>query len=178
LNLKEINVAIRPKWILMNALPRKIAFASLLLMVITGCRQSVDHDSMVRELINVDKEYARQSVEKGSHTAFLGFIDDSCVLLRPRKMPVIGKQRIIDMFSSPDTSFTLNWEPSFADVAVSGELGYTYGIFTVEMDSPEGELVTKKGTYCTVWKKDKNGEWKFVLDTGNQGVGPKKEEDK
>jgi ketosteroid isomerase-like protein len=57
-------------------------------------------------------------------------------------------------------------------------MGYTYGIYTVEMDSPEGTVVTKEGTYATIWKKDKDGNWKFVLDTGNQGLGKKNGETK
>ena len=44
------------------------------------------------------------------------------------------------------------------------------------MDSPEGEEVTREGTYVTIWKKDADGNWKFVLDTGNQGLGVKNEE--
>lgn len=27
-----------------------------------------------------------------------------------------------------------------------------------------------KGTYVSVWKKDNKGEWKFVLDSGNEGL--------
>jgi ketosteroid isomerase-like protein len=27
------------------------------------------------------------------------------------------------------------------------------------------------GTYTSIWKKEKNGKWKFVLDTGNEGIG-------
>jgi hypothetical protein len=30
----------------------------------------------------------------------------------------------------------------------------------------------EEGTYCTVWKKDKDKKWKFVLDTGNEGLKP------
>jgi ketosteroid isomerase-like protein len=76
------------------------------------------------------------------------------------------------MFSKPDTSFILSWEPLFADISKSNDLGYTYGVYKVQMDSPEGSTVDKEGTYVTIWKKDKNGDWKFVLDTGNQGLGP------
>jgi ketosteroid isomerase-like protein len=27
------------------------------------------------------------------------------------------------------------------------------------------------GTYTSIWKKQSDGTWKFVLDTGNEGVG-------
>lgn len=145
----------------------------LIILVFNSCDDAKRHEKMVKELMEIDREFARQSVENGSHSSFLAYIDDSCVLLRPNRAPVVGRNKIAEMFSTPDTSFTLNWEPSFANVAISGDLGYTYGIYNIEMDSPEGTVVTKEGTYVTVWKKDKDGKWKFVLDTGNQGLGKK-----
>ena len=131
---------------------------------------------MIGELMAVDRDFARLSLEIGAHESFLAYIDDSCVLLRPNRQPVIGRKKIEEMYSKPDTSFTLKWEPLFAEIAESGDLGYTYGIYTVEMDSPEGNSVTRDGTYVTIWRKDANGNWKFVLDTGNQGLGNKKGE--
>ena len=145
----------------------------LLILSMSGCDKTINHDRVVKELIEVDLEFARKSVSKGSHAAFLEYIDDSCVLLRPNRMPVVGRAKIEEMFSSPDTSFSLNWNPSFAEVSESGDLGYTYGIYTIQMDSPEGSVVTKEGTYVTIWKKDKSGDWKFVMDTGNLGLGKK-----
>jgi ketosteroid isomerase-like protein len=144
-----------------------------LILLMTGCSDSKNQERMANELMELDIEFARRSVEIGSHEAFLEYIDDSCVLLRPNREPVIGRKMIEDMFSKPDTSFTLKWAPLFADISDSYDLGYTYGTYTIEMDSPEGSLVTKEGTYVTIWKKDKDGNWKFVLDTGNQGLGKK-----
>jgi len=139
----------------------------------SGCDKADKQKRIINQLMQVDRNFSLLSVEKGSHASFLEYIDDSCVLLRPNRYPVIGREKIEEMFSKPDTSFTLTWEPLYADVSESGDLGYTYGIYTVEMDSPEGNLVTKKGTYVTIWKKNRNGDWKFVLDTGNQGLGQK-----
>ena len=149
---------------------------SLMLFQI-GCNSINGHKHLADELLEVDREFARLSIEKGANASFLEYIDESCVLLRSNRYPVIGRENIEKMFSSPDTSFTLNWDPLFAEISKSGDLGYTYGIYRVEMDSPEGNLVTKEGTYVTIWKKDKNGDWKFVLDTGNQGLGKKNGED-
>ena len=144
----------------------------------SGCDQDGRQKQMAAELLQVDRDFARLSVEKGANASFLAYIDENCVILRPNRAPVIGREKITEMYSTPDTSFTLNWEPLFADISTSGDLGYTYGIYTVEMDSPEGTTVTKEGTYATIWKKGKDGKWKFVLDTGNQGLGHKIEEKK
>ncbi len=151
-------------------------FSLSLALLLVSCNKSVRHERNVRELMDLDREFSKESSKKGSQKAFLAYIDDSCVLLRANRMPVVGRQKIEEMFGTPDTSFSLTWEPLLAEVSKSGDLGYTYGIFKVEMDSPEGNLVTKEGTYATIWKKDRKGNWKFVLDTGNQGLGKKNAE--
>lgn len=143
----------------------------------SGCNYSAKRQERLKEeLIEVDREFSELSSKIGSHGAFLNYLDDSCVLLRPNRNPIIGRQAIQSIYNNSDTSYVLTWEPLAADVARSGDLGYTYGIFTIKMDSPTGEKVEKQGTYASVWKKDKTGNWKFVLDTGNQGLGPQTSE--
>lgn len=149
-----------------------IAFI-LFILVIHACDETERHKRMVSEIMEVDREFSRLSLEIGAPESFLRYIDDSCVLLRPNRAPVIGRNSIEEMYSKPDTSFSLSWEPLAGDISETGDLGYTYGIYTVQMDSPEGKNVKKEGTYVTIWKKDRNGEWKFVMDTGNQGLGNK-----
>jgi ketosteroid isomerase-like protein len=157
----------------MKSLTLLFSVQLVLIFLQTGCDRAGRQKQMAEKLLNVDRDFARLSVEKGANASFLAYIDDSCVILRPNRLPVIGREKITEMYSNPDTSLILNWEPLFADISSSGDLGYTYGIYTLEMDSPEGTIVTKEGTYATIWKKDKEGNWKFVLDTGNQGLGKK-----
>lgn len=152
-----------------SALLLPVLFLSSLFF--TSCNDDQKQERMLAELMEVDRAFSDLSLEIGAHESFLAYIDDSCVLLRPNRKPIVGRNDIEEMFSKPDTSFTLTWEPLAADLSASGDMGYTYGIYTVQMDSPEGLAVTKEGTYVTIWKKDRNGKWKFVLDTGNQGLG-------
>ena len=49
----------------------------------------------------------------------------------------------------------------------SGDIGYTYGIHT-NTEKATGKIT--KGTYITIWQKQSDGKWKFVLDTGTQGL--------
>jgi ketosteroid isomerase-like protein len=66
-----------------------------------------------------------------------------------------------------DSSVQMTWEPQGGDIAASGELGYTYGIYELR----DGGDNVQRGTYVTIWKKQEDGKWKFVLDSGNQGLG-------
>jgi ketosteroid isomerase-like protein len=157
----------------MIAVQRLFLILLFLPLALAGCTDPADLEKTRNELLEIDATFSRASVEEGASKAFLAYISEDCVLLRPNKQPIKGREKIIEMFSKKDDHFTLSWTPLFADISKSGDLGYTYGTYKTEMLSPEGGLVTTEGTYVSIWKKDANGQWKFVLDTGNQGLGKK-----
>ena len=132
-------------------------------------------DERKQELKNVDALFSKLSEARGVNEAFLSQLADDGVLLRPNNYPITGKATIKErFFSRPDSGFTLTWEPLFADIAESGELGYTYGSYEFRAMDSEGNLIIGKGTYVSIWKKDQYGNWKLVLDTGNEGLEPPK----
>jgi ketosteroid isomerase-like protein len=119
-------------------------------------------------LLKTDSDFSAMSVKEGMHKAFLFFIADSGVLLRDNSYPLKGKNSLASLFDkSSDTTFILTWQPVYEQMASSRDLGYTYGIFKSEIKST-GEI--SKGTYVTIWEKQTDGSWKFVLDTGTQGL--------
>ena len=58
------------------------------------------------------------------------------------------------------------------DVAASGDLGVTWGFYTVERQDPVAEEGKAYGKYVTVWRKQADGRWKATLDIGNPGPPP------
>ncbi len=67
---------------------------------------------------------------------------------------------------------TLSWTPVHAEMAASGDLGYTYGNYVYTAKNKEGKLVANYGKYTSIWKKQKNGQWKVVVDMGNSSPDP------
>jgi ketosteroid isomerase-like protein len=65
----------------------------------------------------------------------------------------------------------LSWTPAFADV--SGDIGYTYGTYQFRSRDKDGKSILSYGKYATIWKKQKDGTWKIVLDMGNDSPTPK-----
>jgi ketosteroid isomerase-like protein len=55
-------------------------------------------------------------------------------------------------------------------VARSGELGYTSGTYDFSMKDASGKIISDKGKYVTVWKKQADGTWKVLLDTYNSDL--------
>ncbi len=120
-------------------------------------------------MIDADKAFSKMSREKGMKKAFIEYMDGEGVLLRPNQYPLIGASAIDFLSQISDTSFTLEWEPQKGYIAKSGELGYTYGVYALKPSTADTVLY---GTYVSIWKKQPDGSWKFVLDTGNEGIAP------
>lgn len=142
-----------------------------LLIIIVSCNPSVNMDQEKEKLMQTDIDFSNRSVEIGNQQAFLEFASPDVVLLKPDSYPIIGKKAMKDLYAGQsDSSYRLTWKPSFGRIAKSGDLGYTFGIFLLEITDGEAKGQTRQGTYCTIWEKNPKGEWRFVLDTGNSGL--------
>jgi ketosteroid isomerase-like protein len=133
-------------------------------------------DSLRDDLIKTDLAFSEMSDTKGRNAAFSAYAADNATVLRPYSMPITGHDAIMGIFAAhPDSLYHLTWKPISADVAKSGEIGFTYGTYALDIKGVGQE----EGTYCTVWHKNKDKQWKYLLDTGNQGLSSdEKAEDK
>jgi len=111
---------------------------------------------------------SRNERRKGMKNAFLEYIDSNGVLLRPNHLPLLGADAIDFLILQNDSSFKLKWEPRGGMVAQSGELGYTYGVYALR---PTDKDTMMYGNYVSIWKKQSDGSWKYILDSGNEGIG-------
>jgi len=144
----------------------------LVLLFIWSCNTSVDLKQEKQNMLQTDINFSKRSVEVGNHQAFLEYAAPDVVLLKPDSYPIVGKPALKKLYAElTDTNYRLTWQPSYAKIANSGDLGYTFGIYLLEVTSGKQEGNIQRGTYCTIWEKSNQGEWRFVLDTGNPGLG-------
>jgi ketosteroid isomerase-like protein len=61
----------------------------------------------------------------------------------------------------------ITWQADNANVARSGELGYTSGAYQMSFTDAAGKTIPDNGKYVTVWRKQADGNWKVVLDIFN-----------
>lgn len=151
-----------------------IASSALVLLFCINILSQVNLQKEIESVKQADIDFSNLSKEKGMKEAFLQYAASDAALLRPYMRPVTGYDAVKNLIEQDKGEFTLTWAPLFGDVAASGELGYTYGTYELTFKNEKGEIETRKGTYATVWKKNEKGEWKWVLDTGNPGLEPKK----
>ena len=117
-------------------------------------------------MINADEAFSEMSRQSGMKKAFIEYIDNEGILLRPNHPPIAGADAIDFLSQLNDSTYTLTWKPDGGEIAESGDLGFTYGIYKLEIED-----TVLQGTYVSIWKKQKDGKWKFVLDSGNEGIG-------
>ncbi|MDQ6762640.1 MAG: hypothetical protein M3015_08435 [Bacteroidota bacterium] len=137
-----------------------------------SCKEApkpVVKETSVNEIINADLAFSDMSKQSGMKNAFIDYMDNEGVLLRPGHLPVKGADAIDFLSQVNDTSYTVSWVPEGAQIAKSGELGFTYGVYTLEAAD-----TILKGTYVSIWKKQADGKWKFVMNTSNEGIKPEK----
>ena len=118
----------------------------------------------VSEILKIDKEFSTMSKHVGIKKAYLEYMSDEGVLLRPDFLPISGAAAIDYLSTLADEEYELSWEPQGGMIADSGELGFTYGVYSLKTDD-----ITYEGTYLNIWKK-RGGRWKYVLNTSNTGI--------
>lgn len=116
------------------------------------------------ELYKTEIAFCSLAKKEGVEAAFLAFAAEDAVLHRGGHL-IHGHAGIKQHFEdSPIDYLSLEWSPEYIDVSSSGDLGYTYGPYTLSYRDAEMHLHEMSGTFHTVWRRQPDGSWKFVWD--------------
>lgn len=141
------------------------------LMAFAPCgaaKEPMDASALV-SLVNAERGFASMAAERGTQEAFLANLADDAVVFRPG--PVAAKPWVeAHPFAA---GALLSWGPIEAEIAGSGDLGYTTGPWEYRPKGASDDPVAF-GFYVTLWKKQADGAWKAVLDTGTSTEKPDK----
>ncbi len=114
------------------------------------------------EIFQTEADFAEMAEEQGIASAFCFYADNNAVISRGGEL-IRGKEAIKIYYETklaPGTE--LEWKPDFAEV--SEDLGYTYGKYTHRLADSTGTVIESHGIFHTVWKRQKDGSWRFVWD--------------
>src|SRR5262245_45113385 len=109
-------------------------------------------------LVQAERDFARLSLAQGVRDAFLANLGEDSIIFRPNAVP--GRQWFEN--NPPPPAVRLEWAPEFADIASTGDLGYTTGPFEPRRTPQDPPTF---GHYVTLWRKQADGKWKVALDT-------------
>jgi ketosteroid isomerase-like protein len=118
-------------------------------------------------LRQLEAEFMKAAAEKGSQ-GYMSYYADDAVEVPNGAAIIQGKANIAkDMGFLDQKDNRLMWTPVGADISASGDLGYTYGNYEFHSKDKDGKPVVEHGKYTSIWKKQRDGSWKVVLDMGN-----------
>jgi ketosteroid isomerase-like protein len=124
-------------------------------------------------LLAVDKEFSAEAQKVGVAEAFARYAAPDARMLPQGKDVVSGLDAVRRQMAGFPAKATLSWKPFHADVAASGDLGYTLGTYELRATDETGKTNVSYGKYCSVWKKQSDGKWKWVVDVGTSSPEPK-----
>jgi ketosteroid isomerase-like protein len=151
---------------------KRTAIAVLLLLLCTAASFATEKKPAQGSdlLIQLEADFAA-AVAKHGHDAFLTyFAEDGVEVVDGGGFDTKDAMRKQPPW--PEGT-TLAWTPVHAEMSVSGDLGYTYGNYVFTSKNKEDKRVINYGKYTSIWKKQKDGQWKVVLDMGNSSPAPK-----
>ena len=150
----------------MNRLRALVAAAALLAG--TGCVSTVSPTDSRSQILQLDAEWSGAAQGRDVDRV-VSFWADDAIVFPPGSPPLKGKPAIREFveksFLTP--GFGISWKTTSVAVSRSGDLAYATGTNRVSFTGPDGKPVTVEGKAVTVWRREKEGLWKCVIDIWN-----------
>jgi ketosteroid isomerase-like protein len=114
-----------------------------------------------------DTAFSALAQRVGTGRAFGDFAAENAQVFSTPGEFITGPVAIRESFGPSGSSGALVWRPVAGGVAQSGDLGFTVGnaVFTGQRE--DGGQVVRYSKYLTVWKKQRDGGWRYVVDGGS-----------
>jgi ketosteroid isomerase-like protein len=136
--------------------------STAILFAVLGARPASagpNNDEWVSQVRSTEAAFARTMADR-DHAAFQSFLSEEAIfvgpsrVLRGKKAVGEGWKRFFEEAKAP-----FSWQPDRVEVLESGTLALSSG----PVFDPEGHRI---GTFNSVWRREKKGSWKIVLDNG------------
>jgi ketosteroid isomerase-like protein len=158
--------------------PGRISFFVAALLVLSACdglpggappEPVIDLEQERENLLQQDLRFAEAAYTEGVAEAYRRFMAKDAIQLPDGGLAIGGRDEIYaDMLAITDgVDFSLTWEPLEVEVAASGDLGFTWGIYYYESLDELGAPFVAEGKYVYLWRKNAD-RWELILDISNQ----------
>ena len=98
--------------------------------------RAADPEDEKAALLRTDKEFSDAAQKVGVGEAFLRYADENATMLPAGEDAATGLDAIKQQFADYPKGATLVWKPVKAEVAQSGDLGYTIGTYETRGPGP------------------------------------------
>ena len=144
---------------------KSLLLLSLLCWVAPGFA-APDREKLKAEVAAMEDAFCAMAKEKGLNAAFSHFAapDVAFIDTDPRKFR--GPAAVQERMGPDQPGVSLTWSASFTDVSDDGTLGYNYGRYESRRPGKDGKESVRTGWFLTIWKRQADGSWRYVMDNG------------
>jgi ketosteroid isomerase-like protein len=125
---------------------------------------TLDNAELKEQVRKAEAAFAKTMADR-DHAGFTSFLADETVFLG--RTTLRGKAAVADawkrFYEGPKAPFS--WAPERVEVLDSGTLGMTSG-------PVHDETGKRTGTFNSVWRREKDGQWRIVFDIGCPSCSP------
>jgi len=145
--------------------------AAVMLLALPACAPSapaVDTDALAQQLVQLDDDWSAAAGARDIE-AVAAFYAPDAVAYPPGAVVAVGYDAAKQVWAGyfADSTYAISWKTTSAEVAASGELGFTAGTYEDSYIGPDGTLIRGGGKYLCVWQRQADGSWKAVHDMWN-----------
>jgi ketosteroid isomerase-like protein len=137
-----------------------------IVITLTSLSSAQEAKTPLQQMVLTEQSFSKAAEVKNARDAFMEFIADDGLLFRPGA--VNGKKWMVDHPTPAPPAGKkplLAWQPAFAGMAAAGDLGFTTGPWEAKGDINDAKPAAY-GHFVTMWKKQPDGNWRFVVDLG------------
>jgi len=144
-----------------------------LMLFLSACGSSTPPDTRATDesaIRDLDAQWSKAAGAKDLDGAVSYYSDDASML--PPNAAIATSNQAIRAAWVPllAPGSTVSWQTSKVEVARSGDLAYTIGVYQATEKDASGKTEQDHGKYVEVWKKQADGKWKTVADIFNSDV--------
>lgn len=136
------------------------------LSLVTLASAAVDQAKLKEELAAMEDQFCAMAKEKGILAAFQHFAAPDVAFIDTDPRQFRGPAAVLQRMGQDKPGVSLTWSASFTDVSADGTLGYNYGRYEFRAPGPDGKEVAHTGWFLTIWKRQPDGTWRYVMDNG------------
>ncbi len=129
----------------------------------TPAHSAVEIEREKSVLLQVERNFSEASQAHDVLAAYRSYLADEARLLRMGQYPLTEKAAIHAQLA--ERIGVSSWQPLRVEMAQSLDLAYTMGAY--DFKPAATTAAGQKGYYVRVWKKQKDADWKVVLDVEN-----------
>jgi ketosteroid isomerase-like protein len=121
------------------------------------------------QMVETERAFAARALVVGWKASFLEYFANEAVGFAEGQAGFAKDQIAANPDPPPDHQ--LLWEPRYGDAAASGDLGYLTGPSRSILPS-RNKGQPRHSVYSSIWKRQRDGTFKVVLDVGVNTPGP------